>query len=113
MLKLNLQGSLKDTSTIFQLADISIVKLEGMIEDVIIYIDYWEYPIDFLVLQTKSQFNGYPLILGRPYMATIYAYIGCREGNMTIIDGLSQNKIIIYPLSQPLIKKKLPIWVEE
>jgi hypothetical protein len=92
MLKLNLQGFLRDTPTVLQLADRSTVKPEGMLEDIIISIDSWEYPTDFLVLQTKSQFNGYPLILGRPWLATTDAYIGCREGNMTITDGLSQKK---------------------
>jgi hypothetical protein len=70
---------LRDTPTVLQLADRSIVKPEGMLEDIIISIDSWEYPTDFLVLQTKSQFNGYPLIFGRPWLATIDAYIGCRE----------------------------------
>jgi hypothetical protein len=66
MLKLNLQGSLIDTPTTLRLAYISIVKPEGMLEDIIISINSWEYPINFLVLQTESQFNAYPLILGRP-----------------------------------------------
>jgi hypothetical protein len=105
MLRLNLQIFLRDTPTVLQLADRSTVKPEGMLEDIIISIDSWEYPTDFLVLQPKSQSNGYPLILGRPWLATTDAYIGCRAGNMTIIDGLSQKKIVLYPPSQPLITK--------
>jgi len=97
MLKLNLQGSLRDTPTILQLVDRSIVKPEGMLEGVIISIYSLEYPTEFLVLQTKSQFNGYPLIFGRPWLATTDAYIGCRANNMTITDGLSQKQIVIYP----------------
>lgn len=77
------------TPTVLELTDRSIVKLEGMLEDIIIFIDSWEYPTDFLILQTKSQFNGYPLILGRHWLAKTYAYIGCREDNMTITDDLS------------------------
>jgi hypothetical protein len=104
---------LRDTPTVLQLADRSTVKLKGMLEDIIISIDSWEYPTDFLVLQTKSQFNGYPLILGRPWLATSDAYIDCREDNMTITDGLSQKQIVLYPPTQPLIKENLPMWVEE
>jgi len=74
-----------------------------MIEYTIISIDSWEYPIDFLVLQTKSQLNGYSLILGMPWISTTDAYIGCREDNMTIIDGLSQKQIVLYPPTQPLV----------
>jgi hypothetical protein len=64
MLKLNVQGFLKDTPTILQLAYRSTVKHEGMLEDTILSIYSWEYPTDFLILQTKSQFNGHPLSWG-------------------------------------------------
>jgi hypothetical protein len=43
--------------------------------------------IDFMVLQTKSILGGYPLILGRPWLATVDSYIGCRVGDMTISFG--------------------------
>ena len=100
---------MRDTPTFLQLQDRSIVKPEGMLEDIIISIDSWEYHTDFLVLQPKSQSNGYPLILGRPWLAITDAYIGCR----VITDGLSQKQIVLYPPAQPLITKNLPMWVEE
>ena len=50
MLKLNLQGSLRKTTTVLQLADGSTVTPKGIVEDVMVSIDYWEYPVDFLVL---------------------------------------------------------------
>jgi len=50
MLKLNLQGSLRKTTTVLQLADRSTVTPEGIVEDVMVSIDSWEYPADFLVL---------------------------------------------------------------
>eukprot|EP00253_Pinus_taeda_P010529 PITA_10529 len=50
MLKLNLQSSLRKTTTVLQLADRSTVNPEGIVEDVFISIDSWEYPADFLVL---------------------------------------------------------------
>jgi hypothetical protein len=103
MLRLIVHIFLRDTSTILQQADRSTVKLEGVLEDIIISIDSWEYPTNFLVLQHKSQSNGYPFILGRPWLATTDAYIGCRAGNMTITDGLSQKQIFLYPHAQPLI----------
>ena len=66
MLELNLQGSLRKTTTLLQLADHSIVTPEVIVEDVMVSIDSWEYPVDFLVLQPKAKLTGYPLILGRP-----------------------------------------------
>jgi hypothetical protein len=104
---------LRNTQTVLQLADRSIVKPEYMLEDIIISIDSWEYPTDFLVLQIKSQSNGYPLIFGRSWLTTTDAYIGCRVGNIAITDVLSQKKIVLYPPAQPSITKKMPMWVEE
>ena len=50
MLKLNLQGNLRRTTMVLQLVDQSAVALEVIFEDVMVSIDSWEYPIDFLVL---------------------------------------------------------------
>ena len=87
MFKLNLQGSLRNTTRVLQLVDHSIVTPEGIVEDVMVSIDSWEYPIDFLVLQPKAKLIGCPVILGRPWLATIDAYISYRAGNMTINNG--------------------------
>ena len=45
-------GELKPTSTILQLADRSIKKPQGIVEDVIIKVDKFYYPVDFIVLDT-------------------------------------------------------------
>jgi len=50
MLKLNLQGALRKTITMLQLVDRSTIALEGVVEDLMVSIDYWEYHIEFLVL---------------------------------------------------------------
>lgn len=50
MLKLNLQGSLRKTTTVLQLADRSTMTHEGILQDVMVSIDSWEYLADFLVL---------------------------------------------------------------
>eukprot|EP00253_Pinus_taeda_P003111 PITA_03111 len=55
MLKLNLQSSLRKTSTVLQLVDRSTVNPEGIVEDVFVSVDSWEYPVDFLVLQPKAK----------------------------------------------------------
>jgi len=73
--------------------------------------DSWEYPTNFLVLQPKIKFNGYPLILGRLWLATIHAYISCRVGNMTIKNGHLSKHLVLYPLAQPSIEHDLPLWL--
>jgi len=74
-------------------------------------IDSWEYSIDFIVLQTKSKLNGYPLILGRLWLAIIDAYISCRVGNMAITNGKFQKKLVPYPHSKLQIQEEIPMCV--
>ena len=66
MLKLILQGSMRKATTVLQLVNCSTVTLEGIVEDVMVSINSWEYPVDFLVVQPKAKLIGYPLILGIP-----------------------------------------------
>eukprot|EP00253_Pinus_taeda_P022003 PITA_22003 len=112
-LKLNLQGSLRKTTTVLQLADHSTVTLKGIVEDVMVSTDSWEYPADFLVLQPKANLTGYPLILGRPWLATADAYISCRVRNMTIKNGHMSKQLVLYPHAQPTLEHDLPLWLEE
>ena len=73
----------------------------------------WEYLANFLVLQPKTKFNGYPLILGRPWLATVNAYISCRAGNMTIKNGHLSKQLVLYPPTQPYLEHDLYLWLEE
>lgn len=50
MLKINLQGSLRKTTKVLQLADHSTMTPEVTLEDVMVSIDSWEYLAYFLVL---------------------------------------------------------------
>jgi len=60
-------------------------------------IESWEYPVDFLVLQPKAKLTSYPLILARPWLATVDAYISCRAKNMTIKNGHMSKELLLYP----------------
>ena len=82
-------------------------------EDVMVSINSREYLADFLVLQPKAKLTRYPLILGRPWLATIDAYISCQAGNMTIKNGHMSKQLIFYPPTQPLLEHDLPLWLEE
>ena len=81
--------------------------------DVMVSIDSWEYPIDFLLLQPKTRFNGYPLIFEIPSLAIVDAYINSKVGNMSLKNRHLTKKIILYPPYQSLIEHHLPLWVEE
>jgi len=109
MLNLNLQGSLRNMTTVLQLVDRSTVAHEGIVEDVMVSIDSWDYPTNSLVLQTRTKFNGYPLILGRPWLANVDAYISYKARNMTIKNGHLSKKLVLYPPAQPSLEHSLPL----
>jgi hypothetical protein len=112
MRHLNLQN-LQPTTMVLELADRSKVVPEGILEDITVSLDSWEYPVDFLVLQPKSNLGGHPLILGRPWLATADAFIGCRTGNMIISHGTERKRITLYPPAQkPFVIDQLP-WLDE
>ena len=83
-------GELKPTSITVSLADRSVKIPRGMIEDVLIQVDKFYYPVDFVVLDTDLVAKGtncIPIILGRPFLATSNAIINCRNGVMQLTFG--------------------------
>jgi hypothetical protein len=93
-----------------ELADNTRVTPEGILDDVMVTLASWEYPVDFIVIHSKDPARGHPVILGRPWLATTNAFIGCREGEMTISNGLSLQKLTIYPPAQPIMENLW--WIE-
>lgn len=51
-------GTLKKTSIIIQLADISIVYLKGVLEDILVPVDRLVFPIDFYVINMEEDNNN-------------------------------------------------------
>ena len=73
-------GELKPTSITFSPTDRSIKIPKGTVEDVLIQVDKFYYPVDFVVLDTEPTAIGanyVPIILGRPFLATSNAIINC------------------------------------
>ncbi|RVW66454.1 hypothetical protein CK203_065184 [Vitis vinifera] len=71
-------GELKPTSITLSLADRSVKILRGMIEDVLVQVDKFYYPVDFFVLDTDLVAKGtnyIPIILERLFLATSNAII--------------------------------------
>eukprot|EP00253_Pinus_taeda_P005135 PITA_05135 len=46
--------SVEPTSTLLELADRSVVRPEGILHDVMVSVDSWEYPTDFLIINPKT-----------------------------------------------------------
>jgi hypothetical protein len=63
---------------------------KGLVEDVLIKIGDFIFPVDFVVLETQpvtNPKNQIPIILGRPFLATSNALINCRNGSMKLTFG--------------------------
>ena len=101
---LQLGQFLRRTPSILELEDHTIVKPSGFLDNIIVSVASWEYPIDFMVIESKDPSKGHPIILGRPCLSTTNAFIGCRDGEMTISNGLSTQILILYPPAQPITR---------
>ena len=96
-------GELKPTSITLSLADRSIKIPKGTIEDVLIQVDRFYYPVDFVVLDTEPVAMGanhMPIILGRPFLATSNAIINYRNGVMQLTFGNMTLELNIFHLSK-------------
>ena len=95
-------GELKPTNITFSLVDRSLKFPKGIVEDVLVKVDKFYYPVDFVVLDTEpiaSGPNHVLIILGRPFLATANAIINCRNGVMQITFGNMTLELNIFHLS--------------
>ena len=95
-------GELKPTNITISLADRSVKIPKGIVEDVLVKVDKFYYPIDFVVLDTEPIANGpnhVPIILGRPFLATANAIINCRNGVMQLTFGNMTLELNIFNLN--------------
>ena len=58
----------------------------GIIEDVLVKVDKFIFPVDFVVLDIEED-NNTPLILGRPFLATGKTIIDVGTGELTLRVG--------------------------
>ena len=83
-------GELEPTNITLQLADRSVKIPRGIVKDVLVQVDKFYFPVDFVVLDTQpvvNQGTQFPVILGWPFLATTNAIIHCRGGLMTLSFG--------------------------
>ena len=76
-------GELKLTSLILQLVDGSMIVPKGVVEDVLVQVDKFYFPVDFIILDMHPVSNAnsqISVILGRSFLATSNALINCKSG---------------------------------
>ncbi|XP_058784400.1 uncharacterized protein LOC131659192 [Vicia villosa] len=76
-------GKVQDTRMTLQFADQSIKRPYGVVEDVLVKIDKFVFPVDFVILEMPED-EEIPIILGRPFLETGRCLIDIEEGTMTL-----------------------------
>ncbi|XP_019230475.1 PREDICTED: uncharacterized protein LOC109211393 [Nicotiana attenuata] len=76
-------GEMKDTSFSLQFADQSTKKPKGIIENVLVRVDKFIFPVDFIVFEMK-ECPDEPIILGGPFLATSRAIIDVHQGQLIL-----------------------------
>ena len=78
-------------------------------EDVLIQVDKFYYPVDFVVLDMEPAAAGanyVPIILGRPFLATSNAIINCINGVMQLTFENMTLELNIFHLSKKHMQRE-------
>ena len=78
-------GELHQTPVVLQLAYRSMKISCGIVEDLLIQVDKFYFPVDFIVIDTQpiqDSRKHISIILSRHFLVTVDAHIQCRTGNM-------------------------------
>ena len=75
----------------------------GIVEDVVIQVDKFYFPVDFIIIDTQpiqDSRKHIPIILDRPFLATANAHIQCRTGNMQLSFGNMTMELNIFNIAE-------------
>ena len=89
---MNLVAKMKYTPVKLLLADCSVIKPQGVIEDVCIGVGGLILPCDFVVIKVDVD-EKVPLILGKPFLATGDAWFGVKD--KVIVFQVNGEKVIL------------------
>ena len=79
-------GELTPTAMTLQMVDRTLAHPEGILEDVLIKVGKFVFPVDFVVINIKED-KQVLLLLGRPFVATGAALIDVKKGELTLRVG--------------------------
>ena len=91
------------------LADRSVKIPKGTVEDGLVQVDKFYYPVDFVVLDTELVVmvaNYVPIILGRPFLATSNEIINCQNGVIQLTFGNMTLELNIFHLGKNHVHHK-------
>ncbi|XP_070041480.1 uncharacterized protein [Nicotiana tomentosiformis] len=79
-------GEIRSAPISLQLVDQTTIILEGIMEDVLVRVDKFVFPIDFIVVNMEEN-KKVPLILGRPFLVTIRAILDIHDRKLILRVG--------------------------
>ena len=105
-------GELTLTKITLQMADRSMAQPEGVLDDVLVKVGKFIFPVDFFVIKMEED-TQVPLLLGRPFLAIGASLIDVQKGELTLRVGneavqFNPNK----SLTQPDVDSKTCVAVD-
>ena len=91
-------GELTPTAIALQMADRSMAQPEGILEDVLVKVGKFIFPVDFIIMKMEED-TQVPLLLGRPFLATGCTLIDMQKGELTLRVG---NEAVHFNLNRSL-----------
>ncbi|XP_022032673.1 uncharacterized protein LOC110933775 [Helianthus annuus] len=79
-------GELSPTRMTLSLADRSVKYPRGIVENLLVNVDKFVFPADFVILDMEAD-ERVPIILGRPFLRTAKALIDVHDGKITLRVG--------------------------
>ena len=76
-------GELTPTTITLQIEDRTLAHSEGILEDVLIKVGKFVFPVDFVVINMEED-KQVSLLLGRPFLATGTTLIDLKKGELTL-----------------------------
>ena len=96
-------GELTPTAMTLQMAERTLAHPKGILEDVLIKVGQFVFPVDFVVINIKED-KQVPLLLGRPFLAIGAALIDVKKGELTLRVG---DEVVQFNLNNSLKQPKL------
>ena len=96
-------GELTPTAMTLQMADRTLAHLEGILEDVMIKVGKFIFPVDFVVIDIEED-KQVPLLLGRPFLETETDLIDVKKGELTLRVG---DEVVHFNLNHSLKQLEL------
>ena len=79
-------GEILLTAITLQMADRSMARPKGVLEDVLVKVGKFIFPMDFVIMKMEED-TQVPILLGRPFLAIGAALIDVQKGELTLRVG--------------------------